>query len=710
MPKKPPLSRREFLHLSAVATASVVLASCVSGASPTPIAKSTATPDRVTEQDQPTPIPQALPTETPIPTAIPAQQAPALAAKVAVGELPPLVERLPKVPLTLAPLNKVGSYGGRLRFSHAYMGYFTSECMYGHSPLRWIDDTLGIAPGICDAWGTDAENKTWTLHLREGLRWSDGQPCTTADVLFWWQDMVLDLDCPEQPPDFGRAGGELAEFSALDEETLQIKYSEPAPLTAKRLAMWVNGDIGPRWIAPAHFLKQFHPRYNSAYTNFETFNARCSASLNPEMPSLNPWVLTSYMTDVACTWERNLYYYAVDILGDQLPYIDGIDETSHSDRQMAMLKIMQGAVDFTLFTYEFTPADIAPLKDAEEKGNYEVRLYDNGSGTGQMYMWNYDSQEDKRRELYRNSKFKQAMSFAIDRPTIQRVVYYQTGMLTGGTLSPKAIEFNLNAAARAHYLKFRDLYAAYDPEKAKELLDEISVVDVNGDGWREFPDGSPLVVRVDYQAAAARKETIDVLEIATQNWQDIGLNIVINQMPDADFSTSWPAGKLDFATGGEASDGPDHLLYPGMLVPNDADHWAPLCGNMLVVQGTPVDGTDRDISPWERKPPRWQVDEPGYAGTPVEKLHQLYEKARIETDEIKRMEYVWEMNEIHMQEGPFFIGTVCNTPRIVIVSKNLENVPTRQQLKLNGFCNPWIVAYPAITNPETYFFKIRSDV
>jgi peptide/nickel transport system substrate-binding protein len=516
--------------------------------------------------------------------------------------------------------------------------------------------------------------------------------------------MALDPDCPDQPPVFCVAGGELAEFTALDAENLQIKYAEPAPLTAKRLAMWVNGDIGPRWIVPAHYLKQFHPAYSQDNATFEVFNAKCYTSLNPEMPSLNPWVLTSYTPDIACTWERNPFYYAVDPLGSQLPYIDGIDETHHADRQMLLLRIMQGKVDYMIFTYELSLADIAPLKEAEQAGDYEVRLYDSGSGTGQMYMWNYDCQEEQRRTLYRDPKFKRAMSFALDRPTIQKIVYYQTGMLTGGTMSPKAIEFNLNEAARAHYLKFRDLYAAYDPERANALLEEIGLVDVNRDGWREFPDGSPLVVRVDYQAAAARKETIDVLELATQNWKDVGLNIVINQMSDADFTTAWQAGKLEFTTGGEVSDGPDHLLYPNWIIPNDAGHWAPLCGNMLVVQGTPVDGTERERSPWDRQPPRWQKDEPQYMGTPVEKLHQLYEKAKIETDEIKRMETVWEINEIHMQEGPFFIGTVCNTPRIVIVSKKLENVPTRDQLRLNGFVNPWIVAYPAITNPETYCF------
>ena len=105
----------------------------------------------------------------------------------------------------------------------------------------------------------------------------------------WFGGMIWFLtQLPCAASRFGIAGGERAELGPIDDNTLQIKYLSPAPLTAKRLAMWVNGDIGPRWIAPAHYLKQFHPTYNPEQLNFEAFNRKCSSSTNPEMPSLNP--------------------------------------------------------------------------------------------------------------------------------------------------------------------------------------------------------------------------------------------------------------------------------------------------------------------------------------------------------------------------------------------------------------------------------------
>jgi peptide/nickel transport system substrate-binding protein len=695
------MSRRNFLRMSALGVAGVALASC---AAPEPAVEPTMAPEVKPTEVQPTAIPTQAATATPVPTVAAAKEAPQLADMVAAGTLPPLSDRLPKNPLTLSPVNTIGKYGGRMKWNMWWLGGGTEESQYGHSALRWIDDGLGIAPGMCESWSTNADNTVWTLKFREGLKWSDGQPCTTEDVMYWWEDLVINPDHGDQPPDFGTAGGKLAEFKALDAYTLEISYVEPAPLTAKRLAMWVNGNIGPRWIAPKHYMKQFHPKYNTAVTTFEEHDQKILFRQNPDCPSLDAWICVKFEPSVSITWDRNPYYYAVDTEGNQLPYIDGIDELPVADRQTEMLKMMQGSTDFSQFTYNLTLADIAPLKESEEQGGYEVRFWDSGSGTGMMYFWNYDTKDDKKRELYRNPKFKQAMSFAMDRPTIQKVVYYDTGMITTGSMSPKAIEFNLNEDARNHYKKFRDSYSAYDPEKAKALLDEIGVVDADGDGWRDYPDGSKLEVKVDL-AADAGKEATDVLEICQKNWAAIGLNIIINQMPPSEFGPAWRNGTLEFRTAWEVGDGPDHLLYPSWVVPNEAERWAPLCGNMLVVQGTEKEETECEKSPWERTPPRFCKADPQYAGTPIEKLHQLYEQAKIEVDEMKRMQLVWEMNEIHMNEGPFFLGTVCNTPRIVIVSKKLENVPTREQLKLGGFCNPWIIPYPAITNTETYSFK-----
>ena len=321
------LSRREFLRLSALGAAGVALSACAKSKTTEPTTAVQPTKAEVaqptTSSKEPTPIPTLGPTATPVPTveASKYKEAPALAEQVKAGKLPKVDERLPKVPLVLAPVNQIGKYGGRYKWDIWWLDGGMTETQYGHSALRWIDDGMGIAPGHIESWETNADNTVWTLHFREGLKWSDGQPCTTADVMGWWNDRVQKSatdTLPESPPDFGTAGGVLAEFNAVDDYTLTIKYVEPAPLTAKRLAMWVNQNQGPRWIYPKHYMDQFHPKYNTQYTDFKLWDQKISLSTNPELPSLNSWVCSKYEASKSSTWERNPYYYAVDTDGNQL--------------------------------------------------------------------------------------------------------------------------------------------------------------------------------------------------------------------------------------------------------------------------------------------------------------------------------------------------------------------------------------------------------
>lgn len=688
------LTRREFLLVSATGAAGVVLAACAPAATPTTAPAVEATKAPVAAEVTPTPIPTQSATATPVPTAAPeaAKEAPGLAELVKSGKLPPLEQRLPKVPLTLAPLSGKGQYGGRIRtFWRAGWNGFFQEHQYGHSALRWIDDGLGIAPGICDKWSANADNSEWTLHFREGLKWSDGNPCTAADVIFWWEEVTQRTEAgnPDSIPDFGQdANGKLAEFSKTDDYTLVIKYGTPAPLTAKRLAMWVNANIGPRWIIPAHYVKQFMPKFNTEMKDWTAFNEKANTFTNPEMPNLNAWMLTKYEAGKGMTAERNPYYYCVDTEGNQLPYIDGEDWLATQDTQVELLQVRQGSIDWVHF-HGFALSDISTLKDNSEAGGYEVLLWDGGSGTGMMYFCNYDIDDPKLSKLYRTPEFNQALSHALDRATIQKTVYYNTGFPTTGTMSPKAFEFNFNAEAQAFYKKSRDAYVAYDPDKAKALLAKAGYVGEE--------------IRIDLPADAGA-ECLQVLEIAKKNWEAVGIKIVVNQITGTAMDALWHSGKGSIHTNWEVGDGPDHLLYPSWVVPNEPDRWAPLSGRLLQVAGTPQENAEKDVNPWDRKPPRFNKDDPQYKGTPIEKIHQLYAKAIVETDEVKRAALVWEMWNIHIETGPYFIGTVANPPRIIIASKKMKNVPTKDQLKLGGFVNPWIIPYPAVVNPETWSY------
>ena len=149
------INRRKFLQMSAAGVAGLVIASCAPAA-PAPTTRLPPQPPRpnaASRYANPHPDPGRDRDRGSRPwSSAKYNEAPALAELVTGGTLPPVEERLPKNPLVLAPVDGVGKYGGRLRKfwpDPGWNGHFLEE-QYGHSALRWIDDGLGIAPGMCD--------------------------------------------------------------------------------------------------------------------------------------------------------------------------------------------------------------------------------------------------------------------------------------------------------------------------------------------------------------------------------------------------------------------------------------------------------------------------------------------------------------------------------------------------------------------------------
>ncbi|NLK08915.1 MAG: ABC transporter substrate-binding protein [Firmicutes bacterium] len=625
-------------------------------------------------------------------------EAPMLAERVKQGELPPVDERLPENPLVITPLKEVGRYGGTwVRWTTSADWGNIRMAMYGHSPIRWVDDGLGIEPNWIESWSTNEDATVWNLNIRKGTRWSDGHPVTTDDFMFWWNDMVLNLEMSDAVPDMFIAGAETAKIVALDDYTLEITYKEAAPLLPERLCMWPSNGHGERLIVPAHYLRQFHPDY-SDYEDFEVFEEQMEWWLNPECPVLTEWRPVEHQPTRKLVLERNPYYYAVDTEGNQLPYIDTIEVNYVEDVEVIKLKLLNGEADMQVRPY-VAMSDYAMLKKGEDAGGYNMYLWDSGSGTGPMFYHNWNHPDPEKRELYRTPEFKGALSHALDRDRIQKMLFFNLGEKTTGTFSPKAIEFHRTEEGKELYKEWRDLYVEYNPERAMELLDSIGIVDQDGDGWRDLPSGAPLTVRIDY-SATTNKTDIQVNEMAKAAWEAIGVRTLLNPIDGSALGVMDQTATFDVHNSWEVGDGPNHIVFPQWIVPIDLSRWAPLNGAWYSVQGTAKESLELDKDPRDRTPPREQPEE----GGPIERLQALYDIAKVEPDEDKRDELIKQMLRIHIEEGPFFLGTIADYPRAVIVNKKMRNVPDGSDLALGGFVNPWIMVYPAITNPAQYWF------
>lgn len=645
------------------------------------------------------------------PIAAPAKlsESPDLSAKVKSGDLPKLGERLPKKPYVVPHRwTEPGKYGGRLLLTvDASDSTTLPEYMYGHSFVRYLNDGQDIGPGLAESWDASDDATEWTFHFREGLKWSDGHPWSTADIMYWWEDLVHNDEHPATVPDDVRDGRDaVATVTAPDDLTLKLTFDHPSPVVDGLLAAWVNGcgGNGAWWMAPKHYSKQFHPKYNKAIDkkNWAVKHDQKSAYCQtPGCPTMTAWMCASYKEGSSVVLQRNPYFYGVDRQGQQLPYLDQLNFNVVQDPEVQKLQITQGKVDYMhgRFT-QLTLADVSGLKRARGTNKLRVWFWDSGSGTGSMTFFNYDHPDKRYRELFRNPKFQRALSYAYNRKEARKSIYFNTGELTTGTLSPKGVSFNINDEAHKMYEKWRDAYLEFDPKKAKSLLDEIGIVDKDGDGKREFADGSKLKILLEYPADT-REENLQKNNILKRDWGAVGVDCQLNPVtPDA-FVDRWGRGQGMTRTDWEIGDN-SPLIYAGWVVPVQNGHWAPLHGEAwnLQISNPKKLKEQEDLSPWERKPP-WMLPE---KGSPIQKLWDLFNQARVETDEMKRMHLLWKIYKIHIDDGPFMTGVVANYPVLVLVREGLRNVPNKDQLALGGWTNPWIIPSPAVYDPSTYFW------
>ncbi|HLT61009.1 MAG TPA: ABC transporter substrate-binding protein [Microlunatus sp.] len=646
----------------------------------------------------------------PLPKPASFQQSPKIGS-----DLPPVEERLPENPYVI-PHKWVqpGKYGGVMNMNvFSVNGAVKAESdrnfFYGNSPLRWLNDGKDVGPGLVERWESNDDASEWTFYFRKGLKWSDGEPFTIDDILFWWEEFILEQKMAQTPPDEARSGkGTLAKFTKVDDTTLKMTFDAPAPLTADRMAMWVNGNIGkngPIWLMPSHYLKQFHPKYGKDVPdNWDTvgglMETKADWHRNPDCPTLTGFKCKQF-SNQSVVLERNPYYWAVMPNGDQLPYIDEIHINVTIDAEAGKLQVQQGDTDFCNGNYnQIGLNDVQGIRDNADKANQEIILWDSGSGTGSIFFLNYDYPDEELRKVIREPKFRQAISHAFNREAVRKAVYFNTGEPTTGTLSPKAIEYTRDDAAKQVYTEWRDSYVAYDPDKAKQLLDEIGVKDTDGDGLRELPSGKKLKLRLDYPPDQRQEHTSKDNQLI-EDLKAVGIEMTKNPIPPQSFDDRWKTGTLMGHTNWEVGDGPNHLVYPQWLVPLEYTRWAPLEGQWYQLLGTGKNDEEKDLDPWKRHPPRMEPEPDG----PIKKLWEIYDQSKVEPDELKRQQLVWDMIKIHISDGPFFMGSVANYPQVMVVKKDLKNVPRRENLAQAGAVNPWIHPTPAVYDPETWYWE-----
>lgn len=691
--------RKTQLFLSIIVVFVLVLSGCAAPAAPTTAPEPTQPPaveEPVEEPGGAIQVSEATATPPPTVEASQYKEAPGLTEQVTAGDLPPVEERLPVAPLVTVPVESVGKYGGTLHTASWWpeagnvLLYFAVD-----APIKWKSDLTGYEPALVESYEWSEDGLTFTMHLREGLKWSDGEPYTSADWQFYWEDIANDADYKviQVPGYLRKTDGSPIDMEFPDEYTVVWKSDKPQWIAPYYMAQgyW---EFGKTMMKPAHYLKQFHPKYTDGKT-YEDLEAADKFWMEPGFPCLFAWCMGERSEDgTRYTYTRNPYFWRVDTEGNQLPYIDNIDVEIVSDEQVRLLNVAQGKYD-TAFRVVGDPNAIPVIEEqAEANGFHLMKGWMNGAGAWPGYMVNQyyveggknypdDTPEHAAeiRELLRDKRFRQALSMGFDRMRIIDTAWGGIGDPKNYTISPQSWHF-ASPEGQEVYQNWAQNYAQFDAEAANALLDEIGM-EPGADGFRALPSGKDftLIIDVSDWGGSLKVQTDAAAEMKNQWETNIKIKVEVKNLqgqPELDTRTN----EGHFMLRGAHISEIDIWTYPDWLFPIVNRYYFPLEGRYYA-RGKDTCTPDAAI-PYDCgvKP------EPG---SPAEKLQALYDQGQSEKDVQKRHEIVWEAIQVHIDEGPFVIGVAGDQAMPIVVKDHMRNIPDF------GVVGPWAPATPGNT-------------
>lgn len=609
-------------------------------------------------------------------------ETPSLQKTVSAGKLPAIADRLPSHPKIVTfrqGVRSQGRHGGALNILMARPKDVRLMVVYGYARLMKYNRHFDLVPDILRRVSVH-EGRIYTLHLRPGHKWSDGHPFTAEDFRYYWQDVANDpMLSPTGPPEAMRAEGTLPDFEVIDEYTVRFSWARPNPGFLHALAR-----ARPPFIyRPAHYLKKFHARYSDASALTERARkkaARNWAALhnkldnpyknnNIDLPSLQPWINTTKGPSERFVFKRNPFFHRVDEAGRQLPYIDRV--VMHIvDNKIIPAQAGTGQADLQARYLRFD--NYTFLKKNEQRTGYDVHLWRNAKGAHMALYPNLNVKDPVWRKLLRDVRFRRALSVAIHRRELNRVLYFGQAIEGQNTVLP---------SSRLYKSDYRYAYAQFDLDLANQLLDEIGLAKRNNRKIRLLPDGRPLEIIV--ETAGENTEESDVLELVHDSWLKIGVKLHIKPTHRDVVRNRIYAGETVMSLFSGLENGlPTASSSPAELAPTRQTQYQwPHWGQYRETSGK--QGSAPDMAPVQTL------------------LKQLQAWKNAIT--LEEREKIWHgMLAIHADQV-FTIGLVSGTLQPVVVSRRLRNVPKE------GIYNWDPGAHFGIYEPDSFWFAPKAQ-
>ncbi len=601
-------------------------------------------------------------------------ESPMLKAAVKAGTLPPLAERLPTTP-RVVEAREIGKFGGDLRIAMARARDTRLMTVYGYARLVAYNTRYELVPDILQSW-TVKEGRIFTLRLRPGHKWSDGHPFTTEDFRYWWDDVANNEElAPLGPPVYMKIGDAVPTVEILDPYTIRYTWPQANPFFLPLLA----GASPPFIYRPAHYLKQFHKKYakpEDLKALARKRRMRGWAALhnnqdnlydqdNPELPTLQPWHNTVRPPAQQFVFVRNPYFHRVDQVGHQLPYIDRV-LMNIANAKLIPAKAGAGEVDLqarNIFLSHYTF-----LKQSEKQESFKTFLWSTSLGSKIALYPNLHTNDPAWRALFRDARFRHALSLAIDREEINQVIYFGLAEPSNNTVLPESPLYKK---------EYREKWAEYDPDRAARLFDQLGLDKRDTDGVRLMRDGRRLEIVV--ETSGEETEQTDVLELVHDTWLDVGVKLFTRPSQREVFRNRVFAGETMMGV------------------------WSGVENGLVSAEMSPAEfaPTTQIQYQW----PKWgqYYETAGRAGEPIDipeaqELFALFERWQQASGDAEKRDIWRRMLEINAEQT-FSIGIVCCTKQPVVVADRLHNVPEKGIYAWNPG------AHFGIYLPDTFFLN-----
>src|SRR5262245_24122261 len=367
-------------------------------------------------------------------------------------------------------------------------------------------DPPDFDPGLCTKWEASSDAKTWTFHLRRGVRWSDGEPFDADDVVFTY-NVIVDKNVNTPAKEIFAEGNDESgapiypTIEKLDDFTVRFSLHQP------------NGSfldaIYNLWLIPKHRWEQ--PWRTGRFMDTMKLNDDPSTVVG-----LGPFRIKEYVSGQRVVLERNPYFWKVDKLGQRLPYLDRMVYVIAKDFNTVQAKFQAGEIDVMP---RVRPQDFALVKRLE---NDDIKVEDIGIAYDTNWLaFNQNTGSDPnthrpfvdpwKLRLFREIKFRQAVSYAINREALANTVFSARAVPIYSFVSPGDKTW------------FSDdiMKYPYDVQRAKQLLAEVGLADNNGDGFLEDREGHTVEVAINTNSSNSQRT--ETASFVAKSLQDVGI-------------------------------------------------------------------------------------------------------------------------------------------------------------------------------------------